>query len=440
MPETNERWSEYRARVVTRLLEEGPQLRADLERARGKRSIKKQIDRLVENGTIEETADGHVKLPASRTQALGIYIGYARVRIAVTDISGEPLYQEQLEPMNYRKYDFRWLLGQIRDAVKRSLEKAEKEVDGELRLCGTGVALPTLVDPETDGGCLAATYPATWSEEKLTESFIERLGPFVGRRKPVFFATDATADLMAEVRHGDRTGARRGDDAHLLVVKCSGNISAAFWDGTRVHRGTGPGAGGLGHVVADLQDLDSTVEGVLPLSDLRTDCACGHEGGHPRPHLEQVAGGRAIADRIGVRAEHPEDAVSYRQALDARLSKLRDDPTGTSEPELRCAVSQAGAVLGRAIDGATATLSPSKVILTGFLSGAGEVLKQAVDDEMQGSDIRKRPHRPTVVLGTGYDDERQARLGAQGAALLVLREVAHPALFEELRHHGKEPA
>jgi predicted NBD/HSP70 family sugar kinase len=401
---------------------------------------------------LEIVRDGSPRRPVIRFvpslgQTLGIYIGTASVRMAIVDLNGEVLASTVQDRLNYHSMRFRSLLARLQRPLALMRDEAAAKV-GDLRLFGATIALPTLPDPSSEHGMIAATYPAPWSNEPLATVFREELAVvFAPHPVLVSFDSDACADLSAELRFGSVLDGEQ-DKGGVLLVHLSGGISAAFIDGERVHRGTGPGASGLGHVVADLEGLNGHHPTLSPLKDTTTECRCGHDG-DDRPHLDQVASGRAIVERLGLASADPDNLVSYRdalegplatiqeggsagddadnlvadrEALDRRLAALDgDDDESVLDANFEYAVTEAATVLGRALDSVVITLSPRVVILGGFMSSAGDLLRRVVTEQLQSRALRRGDHQPEVKLGTSYDtQEHRHQLGAIGAALLAM--------------------
>jgi len=437
------RWTENDARIIDMLIDHGPSTYAELivdeKRARG---IRERVNRFVDAGTLVWNGD-RLGFPSGMQRALGIYVGNASVRLAVVDVNGDCLGSRLVDRVRYRDESFEWLLRRLRVPLRQLLEEVETKAGpvagGGPKLSGVAMVLPTLIDPcdETRRARLAATYPPRWANASLDSDFRSELR-MIDPETPLIFDVDAAADLLAEVRYGDH-----GRDGNMLLVKCSGEISAAFLAGRAPLRGTGPGAAGLGHVLADVHGINGSYEDLAPLAESKTKCTCGRDAGHPRPHLNQVASALAIADRVGINAKDRDDFVAYRQGLRAglleiqRAEELGAPMSGAETERLQHAVIDAGTAIGRALDSAVATLSPQVVVLSGYLAMAGMPFRDAVNDEIQSRDIRASRHCPEVRLSSHHDRDDRSRLGAIGAAQLSLQQSVFPVLKQQLRDRAR---
>lgn len=420
--------------IFEQLIAHGPTPLEDLAGSQRRSPIPARVGHWVHVGLLEiDRGSRIVRFPPVRSQTVGIYVGTASARIAVIDLNGQRLAYRAVDRLRYHDETFEWMLRRLDRPLREALAEARVELNAPLNLCGVAVAVPTLVEKGPNGGMIAATYPARWRDESLLDAFRQEYGGFIPNRVPVTFDCDASADLAAELRYGqalDDDRARSG----VLMVHVSGGISAAFVDRGSAGAGARPRAAALGHVVADLHDLDVHRGELSPLRDSKTVCSCHRPDGGVRLHLDQVASGRAIAERLSFDAAATGDLVSYRDALDGPVAQLREDPEGSNNAAAAQAFREAAIVLGRALDGAVVALSPRTVVLGGYLSGVGDILRREVSDQLQSKYLRAGTHRPTVVLGTDHADyESRVELGAAGAGLLAMDAFVYPKIREDVQ-------
>jgi glucokinase len=230
-----------------------------------------------------------------------------------------------------------------------------------------GLAVPGIVD----GAAGIAVYSSNlgWRRAPVASAVADALG------LPVALLHDVTAAGVAE----HRLGAGRGVD-DLLVVAIGTGIAAAVIAGGRPLLGGAGQAGELGHLV------------------VRTGgrrCGCGRHG-----CLEAEASASAIARAYAERTGRP-----VAGAADV-ASRLDDDE------DARTVWAEAVAALADGLLDAVALLGTSRVVVSGGLSQAGDLLLQPLAAAMHE---RASMHViPELVVG-----ELGSRGGVVGAALLA---------------------
>ncbi|MGO1412898.1 MAG: ROK family protein, partial [Microbacterium sp.] len=186
------------------------------------------------------------------------------------------------------------------------------------------------------------------------------------------------------------------DVQNLLFVKVATGIGAGVVMDSELRRGAQGAAGDIGHIA---------VPGAA-----ETPCRCGNTG-----CLEAVAGGGAIADvlrRGGARIDTTQDIVDLVRAGDIAAGQ---------------AVRQAGRDIGAVLAATVSMLNPSRIIVGGMLSGAGEHLIAG---------IREVVYQRSLPLATQHLRITTSRAGAQagvvGAATLVTDRFLAPHSIDAL--------
>lgn len=264
------------------------------------------------------------------------------------------------------------VLGFVKERFAEMLEELGR---GTPDVFGVGIGLPGPVD-FTLGRPLQPPAMPGWDGVDVPgffEGFVD--GPVL---------VDNDARIMALGEHREV----RRDDAHLLFVKVGSGIGAGLLiDGT-LHRGERGAAGDIGHTV-----VPSGGEEV---------CSCGNVG-----CLDAVAGGWAIARRMGDAAPTPPDVV--------RLAK-------EGHPEAVREVRRTARMVGEAIAGAVNLLSPTSVVVGGKLA--------EVDAQVYAS-VREVVYRLATPSATLHLDIALSELGDKagviGAAHLVVDHVFDPS-------------
>lgn len=200
-------------------------------------------------------------------------------------------------------------------------------------LLGIGVGTPGVV--ARDGRVIEASNLA-WHDLDLGVELTQRF------EQPVSIANDAAMAALAEFR-------RHPEDRNLILVKLGRGIGAGLVLNGSLYRGQHSAAGEIGHVRV-------TDDGAM--------CSCGHGG-----CLETVAAVPAILHALGGDPDRdPWDALS--------LAGLY------GEESVRKVLLEAGRAVGAALAGVVATLDVGHVILAPDLRNAGDILVEAVREEL----------------------------------------------------------
>jgi predicted NBD/HSP70 family sugar kinase len=181
-------------------------------------------------------------------------------------------------------------------------------------------------------------------------------------------------------------GAGRGAD-DVAYIKVSSGIGAGLVIGGSLHRGVGGTAGEIGH------------------NHFREDgdvCRCGNRG-----CLETVASADAITSSVATGRGRP---LTIAEVID--LAHAGDAPA-------QRVIADAGRAIGVGIANLCNLLNPSRVIVGGELSAAGEVLLVPLRDSLNRYAIPTAASDVDVVTG-----ELGKRAEVMGALALVLSDPA----------------
>jgi predicted NBD/HSP70 family sugar kinase len=204
---------------------------------------------------------------------------------------------------------------------------------------------------------------------------------------PVLVDNDARIMALGEHR------AARRDDRHMIFVKIGSGIGAGLIAYGQVLRGERGAAGDIGHIVVD--------------PDAPEICRCGNVG-----CLDAVAGGWAIARRMGDIAPTPPDVVRLAQ---------EGHPGAMSE------VRRSGRLVGSALADAVNLLNPASVVIGGKLAEVDEQVFAAVREVVyrRATPVASR-HLEIALTELGH------MAGVIGAAHLVIDYVLAPHRVEGL--------
>ena len=306
-----------------------------------------------------------VALSESAGYALGIDVGHRMLRVAVCDL-GHRIVAEHAEPLAglgpQDTLDFAARL------ARTCLEQAHVSDD---RVVGVAMSLPAPIDAQT--GTIGAPYLMPgWADVAVGAEISRRLG------MAVRVDNDANMCTLAEAFWG----AGRGCD-DLVYVKAGAGIGCGLMIAGRLHRGASGTAGEIGHTT------------VIPDGRL---CKCGNRG-----CLETVASAEAITGPLG-RPGQPE--IGLPQAIEMAVNGDRG---------ARRVVEDAAAAIGVALANLCNILNPSRIVIGGELTQAGQLLFDP---------LRSAVRRSAIQAATDAVDLVPAQLGERaevlGALALVL--------------------
>ena len=239
---------------------------------------------------------------------------------------------------------------------------------------GVGIGLPGPVDFDTGRPVSPPAMPG-WDGVDVPSMFADITD------SPVLVDNDARIMALGEHR------AARRDDRHMIFVKIGSGIGAGLIAYGQVLRGERGAAGDIGHIVVD--------------PDAPEVCRCGNVG-----CLDAVAGGWAIARRMGDVAPTPPDVV--------RLAR-------EGHPEATGQVRRSGRMVGSAVANAVNLLNPTSVVIGGKLAEADEQVFAAVREVVyrHATPVASR-HLEIVITELGH------MAGVIGAAHMVIDYVLEP--------------
>ncbi|WP_156761040.1 ROK family protein [Microbacterium karelineae] len=366
-----------------------PRTRASLvsETGQARSTVAARIDALTAVGLLapagEATSTGgrppstFAFAPTNRI-VLGVDLGATHARLAVTDLAANALAATQA-PLAISDPPER-VLAWVAETGAALVAEAGRRLD---ELAGVGIGLPGPVD-HAAGRPVSPPIMPGWHGTDVPGILHGMLGA------PV--VVDNDVNVMALGEH--RTVCP--DEQNLLFVKVATGIGAGVVMDGELRRGAQGAAGDIGHVAVP--------------GETDTTCRCGNIG-----CLEAVAGGGAIADRLrrgGAHIDTTQDIVDLVRAGDIAASQ---------------AVRQAGRDIGLVLATSVSMLNPSRIIVGGILSGAGEHLIAG---------IREIVYQRSLPLATQHLRIVTSRAGAQagvvGAATLVTDRFLAPHSIDAL--------
>jgi predicted NBD/HSP70 family sugar kinase len=369
-----------RLRILEALYRHPGSSRGDLARHTGlsRATISSLAEELLSAGLAEEHSDdtGAVRatgrppillsLVPGAAFAVGIDFGHQHIRVAVCDLSGEPVVDE-------------WSPAEVDHAPTESLDLAQALVRDALgsagvepdRLLGVGMGLAAPINRMTGEPVADGILPG-WHGIRPAAEMEARLG------LPVQLENDANVGALGEKAFG---AARGVDD--LIYIRLSAGIGAGLILDGQPYQGAEGVAGEVGHVLSD------------PTGPI---CRCGNRG-----CLESTASPVAVAALLEQSIGEP---VSVKHLLELVSAEHR----GACR-----AVADAGESVGRALSMLVNVLNPRLVLVGGDLAQAGPVLLDPIRAAIDRHSVA--PAAGSVEVAPGMLGERAEVLGA--AALIL---------------------
>jgi predicted NBD/HSP70 family sugar kinase len=371
-----------RLRVIEALYSEPGTSRAELARTTGlsRATVSMLVEELEQANIVEERGSvgenarprntGRPPIPLSLVPsaafAVGLDIGRQHIRVAVCDLSGEPVLDD-------------WSPADVDHAPTQSLDLAYELVRAALdttgvepdRLLGVGMGLAAPINTLT-GEVEAYGILPGWHGIRPAAEMERRLGI------PVQLENDANVGALGEKVFGVARGVN-----DMIYVRLSAGVGAGLILDGRPYHGARGVAGEIGHV---------------PVVENGLICRCGNRG-----CLETVASPVAV---VGLLERSTGQQVSVQGLLD--LVRLGD--RGAQR-----AVSDAGELVGKALAMLVNMLNPELVVVGGELAGAGPVLLDPIRAAIERHGVMPAAGAVNVTAGTLGD-----RAEVLGAAALIL--------------------
>jgi glucokinase len=310
-------------------------------------------------------ADARTLSSLDRDFVLGIDFGGTKIALATAGLDGEPIESTRL--------DTQAPLG-AEQAVARALERAHdlmavtRQTRGG-RCLAVGAVSPGIVYP--DRIALAPNVPG-WEALRLRELLTQSLGD-----TPTEIGTDVKSAALAEARWGSL----RDADPAILVILGTG-LAAAIAIGGEVLHGANGASGEIGYSVSSLG---------------------GRGVAHGRAPLEELAGGRAIGERV---------SALLGETLTA--ADAFDHPG----PSARALVKEALAELAVHVANMAIVVDPARIAVGGGLMGHREIVLAALEERLRTA----VPFPPELVPARFIDD------GSLRGAIALALDAAVPAL------------
>ncbi len=368
--EANER------RVIQAVREATDPTQADISRSTGlsRATVSNIVRELTAGGVLvvtDTSAGGRkaraVSLAPGAGLAVGVDFGHSHLRVAIGNLAREVVAEEAM-PIDVGASAADGLT-----AAERLMDHLLAEADAtRADVLGIGLGVPGPVDAAS-GTLGSSTILPGWAGIHAADEARWRLG------RPVHVDNDANLGALAEMTWG---AARGHTDA--AYIKISSGVGAGIVIGGQVYHGPGGTAGEIGH---------------LTLNESGPMCRCGNRG-----CLETFAGGRYLAELL--RPAHG-DGLTTARIVELALS---------GDAPCRRAVADAGRYVGAGVASLCNLLNPTRVVVGGALSRAGDILLEPMAEAVGRSAISSAATLLSIVPGVLGD-----RAEVLGALALVLQ-------------------
>lgn len=315
----------------------GATSRAEIARQTGlsRAAVSSLVSELIDQNLVRELGQGEsaggkpptlLALNARARDILTIDLGNQPFQAALVDLSGRIHARTKApdpsdEPTGTRATDI--AMGMIEHLVAKATAP----------LLGIGVGAPGVI--ATDGRVLEASN-LEWHGFDLAAEIRTRFD------LPVSIANDASMAALAEFR-------RHPTDRNLILIKLGRGVGSGLVLNGALYRGQHSAAGEIGHV---------------RLGDDGLPCPCGRSG-----CLETIASVPSMLRSLGADpATEPWDALTLAGSF--------------GESAVRETLTSAGRAVGFALASVVATLDVGHVILAPEIRNAGDILVEAVRDEL----------------------------------------------------------
>ena len=315
----------------------------DLQRS----TISAIVEDLKSEGLVEEVGEGEstggrrptlLKLRAAEPIALGVSITPTCTTVAVCDLAGRVIEQEEFLT------DANKTISQVIDVVQEFTRRYKGSLEA------VGLSLPGLVDPST-GTALYIPY-FLWRDLPISEMISEAVG------LPVVIDNDANAVALAELWFG-RPEVNDARD-FILVLVAEGVGTGIIFDG-QVYRGQRGAAGEFGHMV---------IGRGAPVP-----CSCGSDDCWEAFSSERAT----IARYLKLTGSSPDSPISFIDIVDRALA---------GEENATAVLVETGRQLGVGISNLIIGFSPEAVVVGGEIARAWDLIENALTETI-GKSVRR---------------------------------------------------
>lgn len=303
---------------------------------------------------------------------IGCDLGGTNIKAGVVDMQVERVLATESTPT---------LSHEGPEAVLKRISKISQSVVNKAGLNwaeigGMGMSTPGRLDMEKGETLFLPNLISNWVHIPVTRILQEQMG------KPVYLLNDARAITYGEWAYG----AGKGADCMLCLAIGTG-IGGGVVMNNRLVLTQGGSAGELGHMTID-------VNGPL--------CGCGNYG-----CVESFASGPAIA-AMGVKAVVQGQSTKIGELAGYDLNKITPfliaRAAESGDRVAKQIFETAGACIGVAVMNAALVVGPQRVVITGGVAAAGDLLLDPIRREVKSRMVVMDPKGIEILQGTLGDE------------------------------------
>ncbi|WP_173915558.1 ROK family transcriptional regulator [Halobacillus sp. Marseille-Q1614] len=377
--------------ILNKIRTDGPISRADIakETKLTPPTVSSIVKELLETELVIESAQGQSKggrkptmlvINAKNFYIIGLDVGPTQLKSVLTDLNGTIIQEsrsEIIKPSTNEK---------LLELMKRAIVNL-MDVDKE-KIIGIGVGMHGVVDVANGVSLFAPNLQLR--DIPIQQTLEEAFGITVR------VENDARALVLGELWFGNGSGSE-----NIVAVNLGRGIGAGIIINGELFHGDGSTAGEIGHMTIDIRGAK---------------CSCGNYG-----CLQTLASGPAIAENaareiaIGKESLLRDRVGSHLDKIDGKMiyeAALEGDPLSKE------VLKEAGIYLGIGLTNLIHTINPTKIIIGGGVSKAGDFLLNSVKETIQSRAITSSAKQTTVLLSKFGEQAT-----ALGAISLILSEL-----------------
>ncbi|MFP7493639.1 ROK family glucokinase [Terribacillus saccharophilus] len=309
---------------------------------------------------------------------VGVDIGGTTIKLAIIDDTSEIVEKWEIRTDKFEQGLH--IPKQIWETIEQKLSELNIEKE---RVLGIGVGAPGFVVPRN--GVIAEAVNVGWRDFPLSAE----LGVLSGL--PVFIDNDANLAALGEVWKG--AGAQQDN---IIAITLGTGVGAGLIANGHIVNGINGTAGEIGHVTVE-EDGAS--------------CNCGRKG-----CLETISSATGISRMAAESAaQHPESGLGKRYAENGLVSsKDVFELAGEGDEKAQRIVDKATSVLAKVLASAAILTNPSRIIIGGGVSKAGDKLMDPIRKAFKQTALARTTYECEIVPAQLGNDA-----GVYGAAYLV---------------------
>jgi len=365
--------------------------RADLSRELGltRAAVTVIINDLLNDGYVREAETKYsggrrpaiLEVSPDKGYVIGVDLGATHLQVCLADFSAAIIHELEID-INIEDGP-ESCLNKVDRLINQALLEKNLTMD-KVNAIGLGVPGPVVID---EGWVIKPPIMPGWGEFPIREYLTKKWNV------PVVVNNDADLGALGEWAYG----AGRGEK-NLAFIKVGTGIGAGLIFENNIYYGSTGSAGEIGHF---------TIEEKGPK------CTCGNFG-----CLEAFVGGVAIAHKAQEAVRKGRRSLLAGQSDLCEIS-VKDVVKAAKRGDLlsQQILSEAGTFLGIAIASLVNLFNPGIVIIGGGLSASGDLLLDAIRDEVANRSFLAKAG--LVKISTSILENRSVILGAVTQALTV---------------------